>query len=256
MSTDKETIDAYSNYAEKWAQRKKTGGNPAHEYMLPQMYSLLPSLIEKDVLCVGSGAGEECNHINSLGVRSIVGTDLSEGLVGYARKSYPELDFRIMDMESLDFPDESFDFVFSNLAFHYVENWDKIFSSIKRVLRPKGILLFSTNHPVKWGAVFKKNEEERSHILGYKKNPKTGEFEIYGDYLNTRLVDDVWFDEFHVRYYHRSLEKVMLDVLRSGMILTKFLEPKPIEQAMHEDYVFWAIHQKIPTFLIMEMQKA
>lgn len=255
MSTDKETIEAYSRYAEKWARRQKTGGNPAHEYMLPQMYELLPDLSGLDVLCIGSGVGEECNYINSLQVRSLVGVDASEGLIKYARKSYPCLDFRVMDMEDLHFPAESFDFVFSNLVFHYVDNWDRIFSEIRRVLRTNGRLLFSTNHPVKWGAAFERNEDERSHILGYKKYPKTKKFEIYGDYLSTRLIDDVWFDDFHVKYYHRSLESIMADILKSGLRLTKFLEPKPIEEAKKEDYVFWAIHQKIPTFLIIEMQK-
>ncbi len=255
MPTDREVTDAYSRYAEKWARRKKTGGNPAHEYMLPQMYKLIPDVKGRDVLCIGSGAGEECQHISSLGTNRLVGIDLSEGLVEYAKKDNLDLNFSVMDMEHLGFPDRSFDFVFSNLVFHYVDNWDLIFAEIERVLKPNGTLLFSTDHPVKWGAAFEKSPVERSHILGYKKFPGTQNFEVYGDYLNTRLVDDVWFDEFHVRYYHRSLESIMTDVLRSGMQLTKFLEPKPVDEAKEEDYVFWAIHQKIPTFIIMEMKK-
>lgn len=255
MGTDRETIESYSRYAEQWAKRKKTGGNPAHEYMLPQMYALLPDLSGKSVLCVGSGTGEECSYISNLGTASVVGIDLSSGLVEYARKEYPNLDFRVMDMENLQFPRNSMDFVFSNLAFNYVECWDQIFSSIHRVLKPGGTLLFSTNHPVKWGAEFFKSKEERYHILGYKKFPGTDRFEVYGDYLNPRLVDDIWFDEFHVKYYHRSLESIMKDILNSGLELTKFLEPKPVEAAKEEDYVFWAIHQKIPTFLIFEMRK-
>ncbi len=44
MATDKKTVKSYDQYAEKWANRIKTGGNPAHEYLLYSMYRKLPVL--------------------------------------------------------------------------------------------------------------------------------------------------------------------------------------------------------------------
>ncbi len=45
MSTDKKTTESYDNYAEKWANRMRSGNNTAHEYLeKPAMYGKLSDL--------------------------------------------------------------------------------------------------------------------------------------------------------------------------------------------------------------------
>src|SRR3954467_14276992 len=39
---------------------------------------------------------------------SVVGLDLSSGMIAVARRDHPELDFRVGSMTALDFPDETF----------------------------------------------------------------------------------------------------------------------------------------------------
>ena len=89
------------------------------------MYEKLPYLKGKSVLCVGSGTGEECEHIASSDAKRVIGIDISEGLIRCAKKSYPHLEFHAMDMEKLDFPAGCFDFVYSSLAMHYLRNGSK-----------------------------------------------------------------------------------------------------------------------------------
>ena len=48
----------------------------------------------------------------------VTGVDISDGLITIAKESYPECDFKVMDMEKLEFTDESFDFAYSSLAIH------------------------------------------------------------------------------------------------------------------------------------------
>ena len=153
MPTDKNTTESYSNYAQQWAERMRSGKNIAHEYLeKPAMYGKLPDLTGLDVLCIGCGTGEECHYLKSLGARRVVGIDISEGLIEYAKKSYPELEFKIMDMEHLDFTTESFDFVYSSLVMHYIDSWKSVLGAISKVLKRGGRFLFSTHHPAKWGA--------------------------------------------------------------------------------------------------------
>jgi len=51
------------------------------------------------------------------------------------------------DAERLPFADNSFDLVFSNLMFQWCVDLDSAFSELRRVLRPGGLLLFSSFGP-------------------------------------------------------------------------------------------------------------
>ena len=256
MSTDINTTESYSNYAEQWARRMRSGKNKAHEYLeKPAMYGKLPDLTDLSVLCIGCGTGEECEHLKSLGAKRVVGIDISEGLIEYAKKSYSDLEFHVMDMEKLDFPLESFDFVYSSLVMHYVDSWDKTLNSISKILKTDGRFLFSTHHPVWWSAERKRTDAERTSILGYKKNKETKTCEIFGDYLNTRKIDDIWFGDFKVSYVSRSMQEIMKDILKSNFELVDYLEPKAVDKCKDIDPVFWEIHQKIPIFMIFELKK-
>lgn len=255
MSTDKETVDSYSNYAKQWAARMRSGENTAHEYLeKPAMYKRLPDLTGKSVLAVGCGTGEECEHLKSLGASKVVGIDVSEGLIEYAKKSYSDIEFHVMDMENIEL-DQTFDFVYSSLVMHYVESWEKTLSSISAVMKDGATLLFSTHHPATWGAERTRAADERTSLLGYKKLKKNQECEIVGDYLNTRKINDVWFGNFDVSYYHRSLEAIIADILKSGFEIIDFAEPKAVPAAKDKDKVFYEIHDKIPLFMIFALRK-
>lgn len=256
MDSKKEVTDSYSAYAQKWAEHMRSGHNLAHEYLeKPAMYGKLPNLQGRDVLCIGCGTGEECDYIHSLGVRRVSGIDLSPGLIEYAHKSYPTLDFKVMDMENLDFPDESFDFIYSSLVMHYVESLKPTLEHVYRTLKKGGTFLFSTHHPATFGAGRSRNEHERHSLLGYKKYYDTGGCEVFGDYLNTRRINDTWFGDFQVSYMHRSMADILKDILASRLEIIDFLEPKPADAAKDVNLAFWEIHQKIPAFMIFELRK-
>lgn len=255
MSTNQNTIDFYNNYAEKWAKHMRSGKNIAHEYLeKPAMYAQLPDLTDKKVLCLGCGTGEECEHLNSLNAKA-VGIDISRGLIDYAKKSFPDIEFHVMNMEQVEFENESFDYVYSSLTMHYVDSWGKVLSEMHRVLKPDGTFLFSTHHPATWGAERTRTEDARTSLLGYKKDKKANTAEVVGDYLNTRKIKDVWFGDFDVMYYHRSLESIFKDITDSNFLLSKFLEPKSIESVKAVDVVFGKIHDKIPLFMIFKLKK-
>lgn len=255
MSTEKKTIEAYSAYAEKWANIMRSGKNIAHEYLeKPAMYSCLPDLSDKKVLCLGCGTGEECVHLKKI-TRQVVGVDLSNGLINYAKESYPELEFHVMDMEKLDFEDNSFDYVYSSLVMHYVDSWKKVLSEVQRILKPGGTFLFSTHHPTTWGAERLRENGKRTSLLGYTKDLETKEVEVLGDYLNTYKVETVWFKDFPVSFFHRPLESMFDDILSSDLRLRKILEPKAVEKTKEIDPRFYKIRQKIPIFIIFELQK-
>ena len=252
---DKKTIRAFDDYAATWAQKIRSGDNLAHTFLeKPAMYEKLPYLKGKSVLCVGSGTGEECEHVASNGAKRVVGIDISEGLIRYAKKSYPHLEFHVMDMEKLDFPAGCFDFVYSSLAMHYLRNWSKTLGGIYDVLKSGGTFLFSTHHPVRWGADINRSKRKDTFIIGYEKYG-SGESKVYGDYFTTRKIDDIWFDDFRVSYYHRSLSEIFRDITKSGFFIADFIEPKPQKSVLNINPEFYEIHSKIPLFIIFELTK-
>ena len=233
----------------------RSGKNFAHTYLeKPAMYGKLPDLKNKTVLCIGCGSGEECAHLLSLGAKKVVGIDLSKELIAIAKASYPNIEFFTMDMAKLKFPDSSFDLVYSSLAMHYLKDWRATLKSIKKILKPKGAFLFSTHHPVYWSAEIILEKSGKSRLLGYAK--AGGRLKkIWGDYQNAHKINDVWFGNMEVNYYHNPISKILMEIRESGLMVADFLEPKPqasLKKVSLDDY---ALMSRIPMFMIFELRK-
>jgi SAM-dependent methyltransferase len=102
------------------------------------------SLNNKDVLEIGVGNGSHAQLISSF-ARSYTGIDLTNYAVQSTTRRLQLLQpddnrTRIirMDAEQMDFPDSSFDFVWSWGVIHHSANTRKILEEIHRVLRPGG----------------------------------------------------------------------------------------------------------------------
>lgn len=264
MGTDKKTIKSYDNYAEKWAHRVRSGENLAHDYIeKPAMLKILNriNIKGKNVLCIGCGTGEECIYLKGLGVNNVIGTDISSGLIDYARKSYTDIQFQTMDMEKLEFEEETFDIVYSSLTLHYVEDWTKTLENVYKVLKKGGYFLFSTSHPVRWSAYSKTENDRYRYLLGYEKY-FDGNVTVYGDYLNIRKIDDKWYGDFDVSYYSKPISKMFNEITASQFSMVDFIEPTPVplgenpsETAKKKYTAFQEIHSKIPLFIIFNLKK-
>lgn len=256
MATDKTTIKSYNKYTIKCAEKMRSGKNIKHKFLeKPAMYKKIPNLKGKAVLCIGCGTGEECEHIKSLGAKRVVGIDISKERINFLKKINPNLEFYTMDMEKLYFSENSFDFIYSSLVLHYAKDWTKILNKVYKILKKDGIFLFSTHHPVKWGAKINKSKDRNSFLMGYKKY-KSGKSKVFGDYLTTRKINDILSsDGFKVSYYHRSISEIIRDIIKSGFIITDFIEPKPLKSVIKNRPDFYEIYSKIPLYMIFELRK-
>lgn len=106
-----------------------------------------------DVLEIGVGAGTHAGLLAGA-AKSFTGVDLTEQAVGLTRRRLEAKgltgDVRQMDAEHLEFPDASFDFVWSWGVIHHSARTSAILDEIARVLRPGGEAVLMVYHRSFW----------------------------------------------------------------------------------------------------------
>lgn len=258
MSTDAKSIQWYEDNADGYTAHVRNPDESIYHslYEKPAMYSLVPDIAGKRVISLGCGSGEDSHYLKGLGAAVSVGIDISSKLVQIATASYPDCVFRQMNMESLSFDDEQFDFVYSSLAIHYIEDWTQVFKEVFRVLKPGSHFLFSANHPVKSSMVMTENDEEKQvrqfSLIKYK-NPRR--VEVIGNYLERRPLDDGLGNMGDVTVWHKSVGEVVQEATGAGFVIDAFVEPIPLEQMKQISERDYEKLLKIPEFMIIRLLK-
>ena len=116
----------------------------------PAIRALLPDLAGKRIVDLGCGFGWFVRWAKEQGAGEVLGLDLSEKMIARARAetTAPGVDYRIADLEQLELPAASFDFAYSSLAFHYIEDFGRLVRTVHRALVPGAGFVFTVEHPI------------------------------------------------------------------------------------------------------------
>lgn len=111
-----------------------------HRYALAKNY-----VKDKDVLDIASGEGYG-SHYLSQDARSVIGVDSAQNVVEFARRKYigNNIEFRHGSCDLIPIKSNSIDVVVSFETLEHHHQHRQMFTEIKRVLRPEGLLLMST----------------------------------------------------------------------------------------------------------------
>ena len=110
----------------------------------------LIKLFPTTILDLGSGTGFFSQALSQKYPKAIVlNADIAEGMINVAKHTrYSSAQFYVCaDGDHLPIKSQSIDFVFSNCALHWFFAPQTVFNEIHRVLKPEGLLLFSTFGP-------------------------------------------------------------------------------------------------------------
>lgn len=112
--------------------------------------ALLPDLSGKRIVDLGCGFGWFCRFAMAQGAAGVLGLDISENMIARARAetSCAAVAYEIADLEHLRLPEAAFDFAYSSLAFHYIEDFGKLIATIHRALVPGADFVFTIEHPI------------------------------------------------------------------------------------------------------------
>lgn len=102
------------------------------------------------IVDLGSGSGQLTQKLAlNFPKSSIISLDIALGMLNYSQLKYPKNNVVLLcgDAEQLPLKNNSCDVVFSNLMFQWSPNHPKSLQESWRILKPNGILLFSTLGP-------------------------------------------------------------------------------------------------------------
>lgn len=178
-------------------------------YERPATRSLLPPLAGLRVLDVGCGSGWYAEYLLGAGAR-VTSFDLNEEFVALtrARVGGRATVLRANLAEPLSFAgDGAFDLAVAPLVLHYLRDWAPALRELRRVLRPAGLLVFSTHHPFMDWQEFQRD-----------------------DYFAVERLDDYWQGVGAVQFYRRPLTAISRDLAEAGFVIERLLEPQPGEE--------------------------
>ena len=177
----------------------------AHEFDNPSMeknYEKFLSLNQKKskILDVGCGPGQASKRFAEKG-HKVLGIDLSEGMINFARKEIPKAKFLVMDIENITLK-EKFDAIWAAFILVHIpkSKHRKIIQKLKGLLKPNGILFlgvlegegekimpepYNRNYKQYFVFVSKKEIENYLQSQDFKiLNYSTEEFDEEGDKFN------------------------------------------------------------------------
>ena len=204
--------EAYDQLAYAYAERVGTKPHNAY-YERPATLSLLPELKGQYVLDAGCGPGVYAEILVGMGAE-VVAMDANPKMVAYAQD---RLGGKALVIEAnledplVFFDDETFDVIIAPLVMDYIHDWRITFGEFFRVLKSRGTLVFSMEHPMM----------------------KYFDHQVESNYFDIEKVTYTWRGfgtPVEVPSYRRSLAEIFNPLVEAGFTLDEVLEPLPTEE--------------------------
>lgn len=241
-------VNDYDKFAEKRHFEVTNGMKKSLRFVeKPMMLSMLPNIEGKRVLLLGCGTAEESEMLSKYNPKKITGIDISKKSIAIAKESYPNFDFYVGDMLNLPFKENEFDFIFSSLAITHVEDKNKVFKALYRVLDDNGQVLFSVGHPMRFATEKINYNGNNYHVIGFEAGSDGKQ--VLGKYMShTKQVnhfkDNEVLEEFIAppSYYFKILKD-------NNFVVEDFKESRCIDECKEIDEAYYNRFHEIPQFI-------
>lgn len=227
---------AYEALADGYNQRIDNKPHNAY-YDRPNTLALLPDLTGKTVFDAACGPGKYAEILAAKGA-SITGCDISPKMVAHAQQRTQGVGHFFEHDLRLPIPqlkEASFDVVLCALAMHYIEDWEPTIKEFYRLLKPKGCLVLSIEHPF----------FEYTYFSSQK-------------YFATEPVQCTWkgFGKpVVVPSYRRPLHACISPLTKHGFYIDQLVEPKPIAAFEAVDPKHYKELNEFPAFMCIKAVK-
>ncbi len=215
----------------------------------PIITAMLPELKGKKILDIGCGMGQHAMQYSKAGAESVLGIDISEKMLGFARanNSADNITYLRLAFEDLDQINDRFDVVTSSLAFDYSEDFGALLKKIYELLEDGGYLVFSMSHPIStaYDGVYDRYTRTEEGVRFYANLHNYG---IEGERHFKWVVDDY-------EVYHRKISTLINCIASAGFIIEECQESTVPEEILkeHPDMFGGVVHQ--PDFIFFRCRK-
>ena len=195
----------------------------------PILFAMLPDLRGRTILDIGCGMGQHAKRFSEAGAASVLGIDLSEKMLEYAREhnSAENILYRRMAMEEIETLDGPFDLVTSSLVFDYAEDFAGLMRKIHGLMTEDAEFVFSMSHPIvtAWDGAYDR----------YTRT-ETGE-RLYANLRNYCLEGPRKVDWIVHGYecYHRTVSSLINALIGAGFTIEECQEAR-ISDEMRRKY--------------------
>jgi len=263
---DSELIKKQWNEAAKsWVRFVREGKNYYSEYLNgPALKRMMGKVEGKKVLDIACGEGCFSRFFATIGAK-VTGIDISNSLVNEAleeEKRHPlGVEYFVADAANLSMLESnSFDFAFCCMALMDMQNYDGAISEASRILKMGGRFVAVIEHP----CFVRSRVLDGKTVCDWKKHTGEGGSEEYvyywiSDYFTRHSYASEWQhsrlqSSFVTTGFHRTLSDYVNAMTKSGLVITRFDEPQPLEQGVRLHSPMKK-HYRIPHSIAIEAVK-
>jgi len=253
--SNEEAINGWDKVAEEFASRFADGEEFYHKNIIgPSVIDLLGDISGKTILDLACGEGHLARRLANLAKMDvrITGVDASKNMIRIAKEKSEQytgcISFQVAEATHMpQFESDSFDIVVCNMALMDITGYANAIKEVARVLKPKGIFVFSILHPcfMTPGSGWIKTDPKRTDPEN-----KTGwKVDNYHCHFACKSLITSLKDKAH--YFHRTLQDYFLAMREAGFAVTDLREPVPSKQLIKESPGLGP-DLKMSTFLVVK----
>lgn len=215
----------------------------------PILLALIPDLHGKNILDIGCGMGQHAKQYSDMGAKSVLGIDISEKMLGYAREHFyaDNITYRQMVLEDIGELNQKFDLVTSSLVFDYVKDFDKLMEDVYAIMEDGARFVFSMSHPMATAYDGQYPRYTRSES-GERLYANINNYFVEGQRKITWVVDDY-------ELYHRTFSSILNSMIKAGFLIEECQESQISDKLrkQHPDMFGGTIHR--PDFVFFRCRK-
>ena len=215
----------------------------------PILLALIPDLHGKNILDIGCGMGQHAKQYSDMGAKSVLGIDISEKMLGYAREHFyaDNITYRQMVLEDIGELNQKFDLVTSSLVFDYVKDFDKLMEDVYAIMEDGARFVFSMSHPMATAYDGQYPRYTRSES-GERLYANINNYFVEGQRKITWVVDDY-------ELYHRTFSGILNSMIRAGFLIEECQESQISDKLrkQYPDMFGGTIHR--PDFVFFRCKK-